>query len=93
MNVDVLDVHLPDLIRCIYMNNEFHNPLSRAAVVVSVVQNAVLLHYAEDLLPVDQITGSLQVFRHFLVAIADELPAQEICDVLKELLFTQDKDS
>ena len=83
--VDILDIHLPHLIGCVNANNGFHNPPGRTAVIVCIVEEIVLLQYAEDLLPVDYISGSLQVFADLLVTIADEFLAQQIRNIKQDL--------
>ena len=72
LNVDVFYVHFPDCIGCIHANNGFHYPSGRTAIIVCVIQKAVLLHDAEDLLPVNVISGSLQVFADLLETIGHE---------------------
>lgn len=78
LNVDVFYVHFPDCIRCIHANNGFHYPSDRTTIIACVIQKAVLLHDAEDLIPIDLITGSLKVSGDLLIAIAYNLPAKEI---------------
>ena len=46
--VHVLDVHLPHIIRFLGRNNGFHNPPGWTAVIVSIVEEIVLPHDAEN---------------------------------------------
>ena len=85
--VRILDIHIPDLIGCVNENNGFHNPPCRTAVIVCIVEEIVLLHEAEYLLPVDYISGSLQVFADLLVTIADEFLAQQIRNIKQDLFI------
>ena len=87
MYLYILDIHLPDLIGCVNANNGFHNPPRWTAVIVCIVEEIVLLQYTEYLLPVDYISGSLQMFCDLLVTIADEFPAKKIHDIKQELFI------
>ena len=62
-----------------------NNPPCRTAVIVSVVEETVLLQDTEDLLPVDLITGALKVLRDLLIAITDKFPAQQLPDLFQDL--------
>ena len=79
MYLHIRDVHLPHIIRFLDRNNGFHNPPGWTAVIVSIVEEIVLLHYAENLLPVAGVSGSLQVFADLLVTIAaNSLPSRSV---------------
>ena len=89
LKVDVLYVHVPYCIGRIHADNGFHNPHCRTAVIVSMVEEAVLLQDAEDLFPVDPVTGALQVLCDLLVAITDEFRAQQIRNISQELVLQE----
>ena len=52
-----------------------------------MIEEIVLLQDAENLLPVNNISGSLQVFADLLVTIADKLPAQQTRNIKQELFI------
>ncbi|OWP57488.1 MAG: hypothetical protein B2I17_00265 [Thermoplasmatales archaeon B_DKE] len=68
----MLYVHLPDLVGCVDTHYGINNPLCRTVVIVSVVKKIIPHLDMEDLLPVDLITGVMQVLCDPLLAITDE---------------------
>ena len=62
---------------CIHCNDGISNPFGRTPVIVFIIEEIVLLHETEYLLPVDYISGFLEVFADLLVAIAYKLSSQK----------------
>jgi len=82
---DALCIHLSGPIGCIDIYYGINNPLCRTAVIVSVVQEIILLQDTEDLLPVDLIVGVMQVLCDLLLVITDEFPPEQLPDLFQDL--------
>ena len=57
MYLHICDAYLPHIIRFLDRNNGFHIPPGWTAVIVSIVEEIVLPHDAENLLPVAGVSS------------------------------------